>query len=178
MDKRSAAIWELSGALFVLVIGSAMHFAFEWSGEFVPLAPFVPVNESVWEHLKMAFWPALLWATIERSPLRGRVNSFLLAKSAGILLMPVTIAAVFYAYTAILGHHLLALDVGSFVVAVLLGQYVSYRLLTGDERSAMANRVVPSLVILVAVMFVVFTFAPPHVGLFRDGLSGGYGILR
>ena len=178
LDKRGAATWELFGGLFILVFGSSLHFVFEWTGEFLPIAPFVPVNEAVWEHLKMAFWPALIWALIERGPLRGRVNNFMLAKSVGILLMPLTIASVFYSYTAILGHHLLALDAGSFVVAVILGQYVSYMLLTGDERSAATNRVMPSLVVLVAVLFIVFTFAPPHVGLFMDGPSGGYGILR
>ena len=56
LDKRGTSVWEVSGVLFILAIGSALHFVFEWTGEFTLVAPFVPVNESVWEHLKMAFW--------------------------------------------------------------------------------------------------------------------------
>jgi len=177
VDRRGAATWELSGALFILLVGSILHFVFEWTGEFLPVAPFAPVNESVWEHLKMAFWPALVWALIERAPLRGRVNNFLLAKSAGILLMPPVIAAFFYTYTAILGHHLLALDATSFVLAILAGQYVSFRLLTGDERNPVEARLFMILIIVAGLMFVTFTFVPPHVGLFMDGPSGQFGIL-
>ena len=177
VDRKGAAAWELSGGLLILIVGSTLHFVFEWTGEFLPVAPFAPVNESVWEHLKMAFWPALVWGIVEMSPLRGRVNNFMLAKSVGILLMPLGIAAFFYTYTAILGHHLLALDAGSFVFAILLGQFVSYRLFTSDERGPTVGRLVSILVIVVAIMFVVFTFAPPHIGLFMDGPSGRFGIL-
>ena len=58
IDKPGAVRWEIAGALTVLGVASALHFAFEWSNNFRLLAPFVPVNESIWEHLKMAFWPA------------------------------------------------------------------------------------------------------------------------
>jgi len=44
--------------LTVLGVASALRFAFEWPNNFRLLAPFVPVNESLWGHLKMAFWPA------------------------------------------------------------------------------------------------------------------------
>lgn len=177
LDRRKTAAWELVGVLFILVVGSSFHFVFQWTGESLLVAPFVPVNESVWEHLKMAFWPALLWAFLERAPLRGRVNNFMLAKSAGILLMPLVITAFFYTYTAILGHHLLALDAASFVLAILLGQYISYRVLTGDEREPVAGRLFMILVIVAALMFVTFTIVPPHVGLFMDGPSGQFGIM-
>lgn len=176
-DKRGAAAWEFAGLLFILVLGSAAHFAFALSGEFAPLAPLLAVNESVWEHLKLAFWPALLWAVLERQPLVGRVNNFLLAKSTGILLMPITIVVLFYSYTSILGDNLLALDIASFVIAIVVGQYVSYRLLTGNERNLAAGRLAVVVVILAAVSFAVFTFAPPHIGLFMDGPSGHFGIL-
>lgn len=176
IDRRGAARWEIAGALFVIIIGGALHFVFEWSGGLRLIAPFVPVNESIWEHLKMAFWPALLWMLLEQGPLRGRVNNFPLAKTAGILVMTFSIALLYYAYTAVLGHHLLALDGAVFAISVAAGHYLSYRMMTGDERSPYANRVTPILLIIVAVLFVVFTFMPPHVAPFMDGPTGAYGI--
>jgi len=176
IDKPGAVRWEIAGALTVLGVASALHFAFEWSNNFRLLAPFVPVNESIWEHLKMAFWPAVIWAHIERSPLRGRINNFALAKSVGILVMTFGIAILCYAYAAIPGCDIVAPDAGTFTISVVAGHVISYRLMTGDERSPYANRVAPLFIIVVAVLFIVFTFLPPHVAPFMDGPTGTYGI--
>ncbi|MBN1857329.1 MAG: hypothetical protein JW846_10320, partial [Dehalococcoidia bacterium] len=95
-----------------------------------------------------------------------------------IVLMPLLIIALFYGYTALLGHHMLVLDIGTFFVSVFLSQCVSYRLLTSDERSPAANLSAAMLVVVFSILFVIFTFVTPHVGPFQDGPSGMYGILR
>jgi len=174
--RRSALRWEIAGFFFIIALGAALHFVFDWSRGFLLLAPFAAVNESVWEHLKLAFWPALLWAVLEQGPLHGRVNNFRLAKTAGIALMPLVIVVLFYGYTFVLGHHLFSFDIAIFIIAVGAGQYVSYRIMTADERSPYLNRIAPLLIIALAVLFIVFTFLPPEVGLFRDGATGAVGI--
>lgn len=176
IDTRAAAAWEIAGVLFILGIGSLLHFVFAWSGNSPVVAPFAAVNESVWEHLKLAFWPAAAWSLLERAPLKTRVNNFWLGKATGILLMPLTIVVLFYFYTFLLGDHVLFLDAAIFIVAVLFGQYVSHKLLTGDERSPLLNIAAPVLVVALATLFIVFTFFPPEVGLFRDGITNAYGI--
>lgn len=178
INRGRVARFEIAGAVFILILGGALHFVFEWSNSFPLVAPFAAVNESVWEHLKLAFWPALVWAFIEFRPMNGRVNNFLLAKGLSIVLMPLLIIALFYGYTALLGHHMLVLDIGTFFVSVFLSQCVSYRLLTSDERSPAANLSAAMLVVVFSILFVIFTFVTPHVGPFQDGPSGMYGILR
>jgi hypothetical protein len=53
--KKSILRWELGGIAFVVILGSVLHFAFEWSGRAIPIGPIAAVNESVWEHLKLGF---------------------------------------------------------------------------------------------------------------------------
>ncbi len=175
-DTRSAAAWEGVGVLFILGVGYILHFLYGWSGDSPLVAPFAAVNESVWEHLKLAFWPAALWALLEHAPMRNRINNFGLAKAAGITVMLLLMLGLFYSYTAILGENVLFLDITTFVVAVCGGQYLSYRLLTGDERSPVLNLIAPFAIVVLAVLFVVFTYSPPEVGLFRDAITGGFGI--
>ncbi len=91
--------------------------------------------------------------------------------------MPLLIVALFYFYTFLLGHHVLAFDMAIFVIAVAAGQIVGYRLFTGDERSPMANMLAPILLVAMAVLFMVFTFWPPQADLFQDGPTGMYGII-
>jgi hypothetical protein len=175
--KKSILRWELGGIAFIVVLGSVLHFAFEWSGRAIPLAAIAAVNDSVWEHLKLGFWPASVYAGLEYSRFGRSTNNFPLAKTLGICLIPITIVFLHYAYTAILGHGLLQIDIAIFVVAVLVGQLVSYRLLIASPISARPNRFAPIALAVLAILFVVFTFYPPQFTLFRDSITGGYGII-
>jgi len=175
--KERVLRWELGGIVFVVVLGTVLHFAFEWSGRWIPLAPIAAVNESVWEHLKLGFWPALVYAALEYGRFGKSANSFFFAKTLGIYLIPITIVVLYYAYTTILGHGLLAVDIAIFVVAVVVGQVVSYKLLMASALPKRLNRFAPIALAVLAILFVLFTFCPPQFPLFRDSVTGGYGIL-
>ncbi|MGD2249499.1 MAG: DUF6512 family protein [Candidatus Methanofastidiosia archaeon] len=171
--------WELLGIVFIIIVGSLLHFVFELSGYSVMVAPIAAVNESVWEHLKLGFWPAVLFTLIEYAAFKNKnkgIENFFMAKTYGIYIIPVSIAALFYGYTAILGGNVRVLDILTFMVAVVLGQGVSLRLLQ-SQYSAKWNWIF-IFVLILAVMFVVFTFYPPHIFLFQDSLTGGYGIVE
>ncbi|MDH4269122.1 MAG: DUF6512 family protein [Dehalococcoidia bacterium] len=175
--KKSILRWELGGIVFIVVLGTLLHFVFEWSGRAIPIAPIAAVNESVWEHLKLGFWPALVYAALEYSRFGKSANNFLFAKTLGIYLIPITIVVLYYAYTAVLGHGLLQVDTAIFIVAVIVGQLVSYRLLIASPLPARLNRFAPIALAVLGIVFVLFTFYPPQSSLFRDPVTGGYGIV-
>jgi hypothetical protein len=175
--KRSVLRWELVGIGVIFIAGSLFHFLFEWSGSLSPVGVIAAVNESVWEHFKIAFWPTLIYAIIEYPFLKRYVNNFFIAKAVGLYLMPAVIAAIFYAYTAIFGEEILAVDITIFFVAVALGQFASYKILTLKQWPRWLGGLGVVMVILLAAAFGVFTFYPPHLGIFRDAVSGGYGII-
>ena len=177
MVKRSILRWELGGIVFIVVLGTVLHFVFEWSGRAVPIAPIAAVNESVWEHLKLGFWPALVYAALEYGRFGKSADNFPFAKTLGVYLIPITIVVLFYGYTAILGHGLLPVDIAIFVVAVVVGQLVSYKLLSASPLPDRLNRFAPIALAVLAILFVVFTFYPPQFPLFRDPVTGGYGIV-
>ena len=63
--KYEKRVFLLSGILFTISAGTALHFLFDWSGRLIPAALIAPVNESVWEHLKLLFFPFLLFSALE-----------------------------------------------------------------------------------------------------------------
>lgn len=65
MSNRRTFFYELAGIIFIIAFGSVLHFTFEWSGRQVAVGVFSAVNESVWEHLKLGFWPAIAFALFE-----------------------------------------------------------------------------------------------------------------
>jgi len=151
--KTSVLRWELVGIPVILIVGSILHFAFEWSGGWEPLGVIAAVNESVWEHFKIGFWPALFYALLEYRFLRKSVNNFVFAKAIGIYVIPITIALLFYSYTAIIGEEILIADIVIFVLAVALGQLMSYKLLTSKELPRWSNIIGFSLPSILAIAF-------------------------
>ena len=178
MNRSNAKIltWELAGIPFIAILGSALHFAFAWSGQWPPLAVFAAVNESIWEHLKLAFWPGLLWALIERPFLPVGAARFWALKGMALLVAPVTIVAVFSTYTAILGTNLLVLDIGTFVLAVIAGQMASAWLLMTATWSVPLMRAAHLVLAGQIVAFSALTYAPPRFPLFEETGSGIYGL--
>ena len=174
--RKNILLWELAGIIFIVALGSLLHFTFEWTGRWTPIAPIAAVNESVWEHLKLGFWPAVVYAVLEYSRFGKSSNNFFLAKTLGIYLIPITIVVLYYSYTAILGYGLLIVDIAIFVVAVIVGQLVSYKLLTISPLPEKFNRFAPVALVILGILFVLFTFYPPQWTLFRDSATGAYGI--
>lgn len=171
------ARWQLGGFLFVCAAGTALHFLYQWSGESVAAAPFAAVNESVWEHMKLLFWPMLLWAGAERAVLGGYSRGFWPAKALGTLLGLALIPALYYTYTGALDVSVMWVDIAIFFVAAAAAFLAETRMLARDWRcrgGARASALV--LLLLLSAAFVLCTFVPPRVPLFRDPVTGFYGL--
>ena len=48
-----------------IILGTILHFLYKWTGANPIIASFSAVNESVWEHLKLVFFPMTLVGIIE-----------------------------------------------------------------------------------------------------------------
>ena len=171
------ARWQLGGFLFVCAAGTALHFLYQWSGESVAAAPFAAVNESVWEHMKLLFWPMLLWAGAERAVLGGYSRGFWPAKALGTLLGLALIPALYYTYTGALEVSVMWVDIAIFFVAAAAAFLAETRMLARDWRcrgGARASALV--LLLLLSAAFVLCTFVPPRFPQFRDPVTGIYGL--
>jgi hypothetical protein len=178
MANQTIRNWELAGIPVIFLTGSAIHFVFELTGYWPPIAWLAAVNESVWEHFKLAFWPAVIYAALEYAFVRKSANNFWLGKSLGIFFMPLFIGVTYYSYTAILGRFCLWIDIPSFFVAIVIGQLISLRMLTGAKTGFGLHRLgVIGMWTMIATI-VVFSYAPPRTFLFKDYYKDEYGILQ
>jgi hypothetical protein len=177
VERRRVLCFELAGIVFIILFGSILHFTFEWSGGQAIVGVFSAVNESVWEHLKLGFWPAIVFALVEFKYLKKSTNNFLFAKTIGIYLIPIVIMVIFYSYTAFVGESILVIDILSFIIAVIVGQLLSYRLLTRKMLPYNLDRFSLFALLLLGLAFVLFTFYPPQLPMFQDPITGEYGII-
>lgn len=179
-------LWEIL-AFFVIMIGaSALHFAFELSGFYEPLALFASVNESTFEHLKLFFWPALAVALVEHAYVKGKANNYWWGKMLALLATPVAVIVSFYFYLGITlpltGTGYLALDIGTGAFGVAVGNVVAYRVLTSADRGRIRRDVGLAVIVTMALLMAAAAFVPPHVFLFENFFgyeyTGAYGILE
>lgn len=163
------------GFLFISIVGTLSHFVFEWSGNNAIVGALFAVNESVWEHLKIAIIPAFMWMFIECFTLEDK-NNFFTAKFISFITMMVSIVILFYGYKAILQEDILILDILIFYIAIALGQFVSYRIMKSDEFTLVNENVSAVLLVILFFSFVVFTYVTPKTELFKDPVTNTYGI--
>ena len=177
LEKRTIFWYELVGMVVIIILGTLLHFTFEWSGFQEIVGVFSAVNESVWEHLKIAFMPSILFMIIEYRYLYKKTNNFFFAKTLGIYTVMVIIPVIFYTYTIFIEHNL-TIDVLSFMFAIIVGQLVSYKMLTFKKLSKNLRLISIVALIILGLAFVVFTFYPPQIHLFQDPVTGEYGIIK
>lgn len=175
-QPRGVFLWEASGAAFMILAGSALHFVFDWTGGWPPVAVIAAVNESIWEHLKLAFWPGIAWALLSPKGVRLPLRARLAGKGFGLLVAAVLIVAIFRGYTAILHHNILLLDIATFAFAVLAGQLVSAWL--SMRAAAHRGTLILGAALLLAQLaaFASLTYVPPEHSLFLDSRNGLAGI--
>jgi hypothetical protein len=179
--KNKLLLWEIGSFFFIGLVGASLHFTYELSNfSSNVVAYFSAVNESTWEHLKMVFFPGLVYALIQYTYVRENVNNYLIAKTVSLFLMPLVIMVGWYIYAPAVGRSVFRVDLALFYIAVFVGQYVSYKLLT---RPPLENKYNSYAIVTLVVMFVAFsafTFFPPRLFLFEHldlKNTGLYGIL-
>jgi len=152
---------------FILITGTLLHFTYEWSGGNTLVSYFSAVNESVWEHLKLIYWPALVFSLYEYYMYGKERCDFFAIKSASVLAGLLFTVTFFYTYSGILGFNFFIADILTFILADFLCCYVSYRLLEYDVSAGMSDSLKGiAVLVLLAVCFIIWTANPPQWGIF------------
>lgn len=131
VTESSIKKWELGEAVFVAIAGTLLHFAYEWSGKNFFLGLFAPVNESVFEHLKLIWTPVLLFTLFQYACMKELRGHLLWVKGRSALAGVIFILVFYYSYTGMLQRNVAWLDIGSFYIAAALNSFLAYRMFKG-----------------------------------------------
>ena len=173
--KRSIRLWQLIGFTVTSLGGTVLHFLYEWLGRAMWIAPFSGVNESTWEHMKLLFWPMFIFAIVESFFFRDR-GDFWCVKLRGIALGIILIPVIFYTYNGVIGKSPDWINIAIFFITAAIA-YI-YEALLFKKGSVDCKNPKAAIAILsgIALLFVIFTFLTPELGIFKDPITGTYGI--
>ena len=173
--KRSIGIWQLLGFAVTSLGGTILHFLYDWLGQAVWVAPFSGVNESTWEHMKLLFWPMFIFAIVQSFFFKER-KDFWCVKLRGILLGLILIPVIFYTYNGVINKSPDWINIAIFFISAAIAYIYQTRLFKTEKTRCGSPKAAFAALVVIALLFVVFTFATPELGIFRDPLTGSYGI--
>lgn len=176
MPNQKIKNWTIFGAVAIILLGTVLHYFYPWFGENKILGAFVPVNESVWEHLKLGYWGLVLFSLAEYSPIKTKVNNYFIAKFLGIILLESSILLIFYTYTAFSEGPILWIDISSFVVGAILCQLAVFKFYFAQPLPKIYEWIAGFGFISIGILFALLTYFPPHWEIFMDGNDMTYGI--
>lgn len=155
------------GVLFVLVTGTAAHFLYNWMGNNVIIGLFTPINESVWEHMKLLYFPMLIYSFFVLLKIKNKYFCLLPSLYLGNLLGTFLIPILFYSYTFITGKNHLILDISVFILSTIIAFLTVYKF-TLSCKLKEYRFLVYSLFFVVFLCFIVFSYYPPEIEIFTD----------
>ncbi len=173
--KRSLPFWQFSGYVFTALAGTLLHFVYDWSGGSIVAALFSAVNESIWEHMKLLYFPALLFAFFQSRFFAKDYPNFWYAKLMGTLFGLVLIPVLYYTYTGALGVYTDWFNILIFFIAAALGFVLETKIMQSGKSAPLSPALSRALLVGIGILFIVFTFSPPHIPLFRNPQDGTYG---
>ena len=151
-------------ALLAALTGSALHFLYDlWPNAITALIS--PVNESVWEHFKLLFWPTLI-ATFFLTKKAEKPISLWGAVFLVLPLMPVFLGGMYYLLSGGFSVMSLPVDIGLYFLTMLL----AFLLIYGLRKSALTEKLAGYLLMLTifyGAALILFTFAAPPLGIFQ-----------
>ena len=173
--KRSIGLWQLMGFAATSLAGTLLHFLYDWLGEAKWIAPFSGVNESTWEHMKLLFWPMLFYAVVQGFFFSDRAD-FWCVKLKGILLGLTLIPIIFYTYNGVIGRSPDWINIAIFFICAAIAYIYETKQFHKGAVHCKNKWLAIGVLCVIALMFVIFTFKTPRLGIFLDPLTGTYGI--
>ena len=173
--KQRSILWQAAGFALVTFGGTILHFLYDWTGGSILVSPFSGVNESTWEHMKLLFWPTFIYATVQYFLFRER-DVFWCVKIRGTLLGLALIPIIFYTYNGVIGKSPDWINIAIFFISAAAVYIYENRLFNSDKVSCRSPKTAFALLCIIGLLFALFTFRTPELGIFLDPITGTYGI--
>lgn len=168
---------KIINVVFLFLLSFLWHFVYDWFPNNI-FALFFPVNESIWEHMKIIYYCLFMGSILEFVLCKKnniKINNFYIEAMVKSILGVIFYLIIFVPFYLWLGESLL-ISISLMLITYIFMEYIGYKILTWEE---MNINILPVIIIVLGcIMFVILTFYPLHNFLFFDEVKFGYGILK
>lgn len=166
--RKNLFWWSVGGVLTVAILGTILHFLYDWTGGSAVVKPFSAIDESTFQHMKILCFPMTIFGLVQWFFFRKEYKCYFVIKLIGILVGLTLIPVLFYTYNGAFGKSPDWLNITIFMVADLCAFAVEYTLFKKADGDCKPVWNILALVGIIAtgVMFVLLTYLPPNLPIF------------
>lgn len=173
MNLKKSRIISVIGIFLLCFL---FHFIYEWIPSSLT-AIFFPVNESIWEHMKLLFSAVTFYGIIDYIILQKfkiKYNNFFTSLFVSALtIIPIYLVMFLPVYYKI-GENMV-ITIGIMLIAIIISQVISYYILKAKDYDKL-NIISLILIIISYIVFAYLTYYPIKNELFFDIKEEKYGI--
>ena len=162
--------------ILISIIGTISHYLYDITKHNKIVGLFSAVNESTWEHIKIALTPTLLWGLLDGF-LYGMLPNYFFAKFISILVIIILMPCLFYGHQFIFKREIVFLDIINFYIVIIASQlsfYLIARQLT--DLGYIVNYIGCIGMFLLFGGYMIHTLMPANSFLFKDPITNKYGF--
>ncbi len=174
MNKKKLKIVSI---LIAFALCFPLHFLYDKFPTFIT-SIFAPVNESIWEHMKLLFGSIILvgimqkiYANIKKEKINNICFSNFIAAVSSIPIFLILFLPIY----SIIGHNMIVTLIIMFIT-ITIAEMISYLLMTKDDLGL--EKVTIFFAIGIYIIFTILTYHPLKNNLFIDPTNSSYGIEK
>lgn len=162
----------------IFILSFLVHFAYDLFPNTI-FSFFFPVNESIWEHMKILFTAPLIYGIIDYIIINKnkiKINNFAFSLYfTSFINIPIYLVVYLPIYK-LLGENIF-ISITIMLLVYSLSEYLSYRILQ-DKKYKVLNKLTIPIITIVYLGFIYLTYNPPHTYIFYDTQNKIYGINK
>jgi len=159
----------------IFLFGCMLHFLYEISNHNKVVALFAAVNESTWEHIKIALTPIFLYSLYDFY-IYGLNPNYMFAKLTSILSCILLIPIIFYTYKYFTKKAILIIDIITFFIVICVSQIIFDLIINLNALPFIYTYLSLILLFIIFGFYMVLTLRPIKNEIFKDPISNKYGI--
>ena len=162
-------------AIVISVVGTLAHFLYDITNHNRFIGLFTAVNESTWEHIKIALAPLLLCGLYDGF-VYGKNPNYFLAKLVALATPIIVIPCIFYGYKLFSKKPILIIDILSFYLVIFLSQFL-FKLIIDLPAIPYVFEYLSCIgVFTIFGGYCTLTLMPLKLFIFKDPISKKYGF--
>jgi len=161
--------------IIISFIGTLSHFLYDITNHNKIIGLFTAVNESTWEHIKIALTPTFLWSLYD-GMIYGSNPNYFVAKATSLLSLILVIPLLFYSYKFFIKKNIVFIDISIFYISIILSQFLFYYVISLEPVNSLLIYISCILMFIIFGFYMVLTLFPFKTFLFKDPKSKKYGF--
>jgi len=160
--------------IFISLIGTLSHFLYDLSNHNKIIGLFTAVNESTWEHIKIALTPTILWGLLDGF-LYGNYPNYFLAKALSLIIIILLMPILYYGHKYVSKKDYFRFNIISFYIVIICSQLIFYFVLKMESINFVLKYLSCVSIFIIFGSYLLLTLLPLKNFLFQDPLTDKYG---